>query len=57
MGRARIAAGEDVPEREEHAGAPWSHVLPLVAVFALATCVPFVSNDYWVLIATRAAIY
>jgi ABC-type branched-subunit amino acid transport system permease subunit len=30
---------------------------PLIAVFLVATLVPFVSNDYWVLIATRAAIY
>jgi ABC-type branched-subunit amino acid transport system ATPase component/ABC-type branched-subunit amino acid transport system permease subunit len=32
-------------------------LLPLLAIFVLAACVPFVSNDYWVLIATRAAIY
>ena len=30
---------------------------PLATVFALALIVPFVGNDYWVLIATRAAIY
>jgi branched-chain amino acid transport system ATP-binding protein/branched-chain amino acid transport system permease protein len=30
---------------------------PLIGLFALALLVPFVSNDYWVLIATRAAIY
>ena len=38
-------------------GAPWSQIAPLVAVFGLAILVPFISNDYWVLIATRAAIY
>ena len=31
--------------------------LPLVAVFVLAALMPLVSNDYWVLIGTRAAIY
>jgi branched-chain amino acid transport system permease protein len=44
--------------RADHkAGAPWSQIAPLVAVFGIAILVPFVSNDYWVLIATRAAIY
>jgi ABC-type branched-subunit amino acid transport system ATPase component/ABC-type branched-subunit amino acid transport system permease subunit len=44
--------------RADHkAGAPLSQIAPLVAVFGLAILVPFVSNDYWVLIATRAAIY
>ena len=31
--------------------------VPLLGVFALAIILPFVSNDYWVLIGTRAAIY
>lgn len=31
--------------------------LPIIAIFLLATVVPFIGNDYWVLIATRAAIY
>ena len=31
--------------------------LPSSTVFALALLVPFVGNDYWVLIASRAAIY
>ncbi len=35
----------------------WSVTAPLILVFALAVVVPFVGNDYWVLIATRAAIY
>jgi branched-chain amino acid transport system ATP-binding protein/branched-chain amino acid transport system permease protein len=30
---------------------------PLIGVFALAVIVPFVTDDYWVLIASRAAIY
>ncbi len=32
-------------------------VAPFVAVFAAAIILPFVSNDYWALIGTRAAIY
>ena len=32
-------------------------LLTLVLPLALAAALPFVSNDYWVLIATRAAIY
>jgi ABC-type branched-subunit amino acid transport system ATPase component/ABC-type branched-subunit amino acid transport system permease subunit len=35
----------------------FSKLLPFVAIFAFATVMPFFSNDYWVLIATRAAIY
>jgi branched-chain amino acid transport system permease protein len=31
--------------------------LPIIAIFLAALTVPFVGNDYWVLIATRAAIY
>jgi len=30
---------------------------PLLGVFALASAIPFIGDDYWVLIATRAAIY
>ena len=32
-------------------------VAPFIAVFAAAIILPFVSNDYWALIGTRAAIY
>lgn len=35
----------------------WSQLLPFAAVFAAAMVLPFVSNDYWALIGTRAAIY
>jgi len=31
--------------------------VPFIAVFAIALAVPFLTNDYWVLIATRTAIY
>jgi len=34
-----------------------SQAAPLIGVFVLATLLPFVSNDYWALIGTRAAIY
>ena len=30
---------------------------PVALIFALAALVPFIGNDYWVLIATRAAVY
>ena len=43
-----------MPPATSGAGKSW---LPLAAVFVLAALMPFVSNDYWVLIGTRAAIY
>jgi branched-chain amino acid transport system permease protein len=33
------------------------HVAPFLGILALALILPFVSNDYWALIGTRAAIY
>jgi branched-chain amino acid transport system permease protein len=47
------------PTRKEAPGSRsvLSQVAPLIGVFALATLLPFVSNDYWALIGTRAAIY
>jgi branched-chain amino acid transport system permease protein len=39
------------------AGQAWRMVVPLIGVFALAFVIPFIGDDYWVLIATRAAIY
>ncbi|MGX1105734.1 MULTISPECIES: branched-chain amino acid ABC transporter ATP-binding protein/permease [Bradyrhizobium] len=33
------------------------HVLPFLGILAAAVLLPFVSNDYWVLIGTRMAIY
>jgi branched-chain amino acid transport system permease protein len=35
----------------------WRMFVPLLVVFGLAVLVPFVGDDYWVLIASRAAIY
>jgi ABC-type branched-subunit amino acid transport system ATPase component/ABC-type branched-subunit amino acid transport system permease subunit len=34
-----------------------SHVAPFIGVFGVAMLLPFISNDYWALIGTRAAIY
>jgi ABC-type branched-subunit amino acid transport system ATPase component/ABC-type branched-subunit amino acid transport system permease subunit len=47
------AGAADLPRR--HADRP--HAIALIGVFVLAMLVPLVSNDYWVLIATRAAVY
>ncbi|KIU43966.1 MULTISPECIES: ATP-binding cassette domain-containing protein [Bradyrhizobium] len=33
------------------------HILPFVGILLAAVLLPFVSNDYWVLIGTRMAIY
>jgi ABC-type branched-subunit amino acid transport system ATPase component/ABC-type branched-subunit amino acid transport system permease subunit len=49
--------GADATPLKPARRADWTHVAGLIGVFALALFVPFVSNDYWVLIATRAAIY
>jgi ABC-type branched-subunit amino acid transport system permease subunit len=47
------------PVRSETSG--WRgiglQIAPFVAIFAAAMTLPFVSNDYWALIGTRAAIY
>ncbi len=32
-------------------------IVPFIVIFAIALAVPFFTNDYWVLIATRTAIY
>ncbi len=51
-GRVTEVAVRGAPARAGIAG-----LVPLVVIFALAAIVPFVGNDYWTLIATRAAIY
>ena len=50
-------ANGTVHERPAIGWGSWAFAGPLILVFLLALLVPFVSNDYWVLIATRAAIY
>ena len=57
MEGSRAAGVAESDRQTSSASVTWSQVVPLVAVFVLATLVPFVSNDYWVLIASRAAIY
>ena len=52
-GLAETAAAERPAPRAD----VWGQLAPLLLVFAAAALVPFVGNDYWVLIATRAAIY
>jgi ABC-type branched-subunit amino acid transport system ATPase component/ABC-type branched-subunit amino acid transport system permease subunit len=50
-----LAGAQAVPARKS-----WSRragTLPIALIFLAALIVPFVGNDYWVLIATRAAIY
>jgi ABC-type branched-subunit amino acid transport system ATPase component/ABC-type branched-subunit amino acid transport system permease subunit len=46
------AAAEPAPR-----AAIWGQLAPLLVLFAASALVPFIGNDYWVLIATRAAIY
>lgn len=52
-----MAVEERAREADGRVGAAWAQVMPLAGAFVLAIVVPFVSNDYWVLIATRASIY
>ncbi|WP_372619787.1 ABC transporter permease subunit [Falsiroseomonas sp.] len=49
-----VAAGRGAPRQAS--GALWQ-ALPFLGIFAAALILPMVSNDYWTLIATRAAIY
>jgi branched-chain amino acid transport system permease protein len=35
----------------------WARLAPFLAILLMAALLPFVSNDYWVLIGTRMAIY
>jgi branched-chain amino acid transport system permease protein len=39
------------------ARAVWPSLLPFLGIFAITMILPFVGNDYWALIGTRAAIY
>jgi ABC-type branched-subunit amino acid transport system ATPase component/ABC-type branched-subunit amino acid transport system permease subunit len=57
MEGSRVAAIAEPIKEAANVGIRWSQIVPLIAVLGLAIVVPFVSNDYWVLIATRAAIY
>jgi branched-chain amino acid transport system permease protein len=57
MEGSRVAAVAEPVRETAGVSVTWSQAAPLIAVLGLAIVVPFVSNDYWVLIATRAAIY
>ena len=54
---AASAVDGGVTQRRGEASGVVRQLMPLAAVFAAAVFIPFFSNDYWVLIATRAAIY
>ena len=52
------AIADDLPLRaSSHRRSLLPALLPFAGIFALAMILPFVSNDYWGLIGTRAAIY
>jgi branched-chain amino acid transport system permease protein len=51
------AAGRAVPAQRRGAGETIREVLPFAAIFGAGLILPAVGNDYWTLIATRAAIY
>ena len=51
------AAAPALPARAAAAPGMLLRLLPYAGIFAAALILPLVSNDYWTLIATRAAIY
>jgi branched-chain amino acid transport system ATP-binding protein/branched-chain amino acid transport system permease protein len=57
MEGSRVAVVAEPVKETAGVSVTWSQAAPLIAVLGLAIVIPFVSNDYWVLIATRAAIY
>ncbi len=57
-GSEAIGRAEDVAEAEAGPGRfALATAAPFMVLLGLALLVPFVGNDYWTLIATRAAIY
>lgn len=52
--QATLGKAPSTPSRPDTAAIRFA---PFVVVFGIALIIPFVSNDYWTLIATRAAIY
>jgi branched-chain amino acid transport system permease protein len=56
MGVGELASNAGATGRIS-AGHAWRMLVPLIGVFVLACAIPFIGDDYWVLIATRAAIY
>ncbi|MBV1795754.1 ABC transporter permease subunit [Siccirubricoccus sp. G192] len=51
------AAGRAAPVQRGGTGETLRQVVPFVLIFGAGLLLPAVSNDYWTLIATRAAIY
>jgi ABC-type branched-subunit amino acid transport system ATPase component/ABC-type branched-subunit amino acid transport system permease subunit len=51
------AAGMPAPRADLHWRDTAMQILPFLAIFGFAAIVPMITNDYWALIATRAAIY
>jgi len=45
------------PKPARGAPFPWARLAPFLGILLAAIVLPFVSNDYWVLIGTRMAIY
>ncbi len=56
MSNASRALTEPLPSSPVRPAA-WTTLLPFVILFGLAALLPLTGNDYWGLIATRAAIY
>src|SRR5687767_15790500 len=56
MGVGELATNAGATDRVSP-GHAWRMLVPLIGVFALACAIPLIGDDYWVLIATRAAIY
>ncbi len=54
MAPARGAESADTARRRQ---ADWRRAWPFLAIFVLAALLPLAGNNYWTVIATRAAIY
>ena len=50
-------AGTAPPADHRARAAAWHSAAPFLLLLAAAVVLPFVANDYWTLIATRAAVY
>ncbi|WP_233235910.1 ATP-binding cassette domain-containing protein [Bordetella sp. LUAb4] len=51
------ASGENATHGARHRNQDWRKAWPFLAIFALAALLPLAGNNYWTVIATRAAIY
>src|SRR6476619_1028374 len=57
MALSSESAAGAMPKKSLAGVGSWMFAGPLILIFCLASLVPLFTNDYWVLIATRAAIY